>query len=108
MIKKLPEVTPEIVDAAKTYNLEQCCLVCRLEPGVVIEMVEEGIIEPDGSSQTEWTFEYRAITRIQRAHRLQRDLDINLPGVALSVDLLDEIDELRRELERLRNHLKGF
>ena len=36
------------------------------------------------------------ITRILRTLRLQRDLRINLPGCALVLDLLDEMEELRR------------
>jgi chaperone modulatory protein CbpM len=31
--------------------------------------------------------------------RLQRDLEINLPGVALALELMEEIEELRRELK---------
>jgi chaperone modulatory protein CbpM len=30
--------------------------------------------------------------------RLQRDLGVNLAGAALAIDLLDQLDELRRRL----------
>ena len=36
--------------------------------------------------------------RARTALRLQRDLEINLPGVALALELLEELDRLRREL----------
>ncbi|HRP35895.1 MAG TPA: chaperone modulator CbpM, partial [Gammaproteobacteria bacterium] len=32
----------------------------------------------------------------QVAMRLHHDLDVNLPGVALALDLLEEIERLRR------------
>ena len=32
------------------------------------------------------------------ALRLQRDLEINLPGVALALELMEELERLRREL----------
>jgi chaperone modulatory protein CbpM len=34
--------------------------------------------------------------------RLQRDLEINLPGVALALELMEELDALRRELSGLK------
>jgi chaperone modulatory protein CbpM len=36
--------------------------------------------------------------------RLQRDLGINLAGVALAIDLLDEIEDLRAQLCRLQRN----
>ncbi|MCL1979839.1 MAG: MerR family transcriptional regulator, partial [Proteobacteria bacterium] len=36
-----------------------------------------------------------AIKRVQTTMRLQRDLRINLPGCALALDLLEELEELR-------------
>ncbi len=108
MIKKIPEIIPEIIDPSDTYSLEQFCSVCRIAPKLVIEMVEEGVVEPGGVSRAEWTFNYRAVMRIQRAYRLQQDLELNLPGVALSVDLLEEIERLRLELKRLQFHLKSL
>jgi chaperone modulatory protein CbpM len=35
--------------------------------------------------------------------RLQRDLDINLAGVALALDLMDEIESLRAAVSRLES-----
>jgi chaperone modulatory protein CbpM len=34
--------------------------------------------------------------------RLQRDLEINMAGVALALDLMEELEQLRREL-RMRH-----
>jgi len=33
--------------------------------------------------------------------RLQRDLGVNLAGIALALDMLDEIDKLRGRLQRI-------
>jgi len=44
------------------------------------------------------------VRRARRAIRLSRDLDVNLPGVGLALELLDELEDLRvrvRALERL-------
>jgi chaperone modulatory protein CbpM len=38
------------------------------------------------------------LRRARTALRLQRDLEINLPGVALALELMEELERLRREL----------
>ena len=38
--------------------------------------------------------------RVKKAIRLESDLDINVGAVAIILDLLDEIDELRAALRR--------
>ena len=37
--------------------------------------------------------------------RLQRDLDLNLAGTALALDLLDELEQLRERLRALEHQL---
>ncbi|WP_293469970.1 chaperone modulator CbpM [Polaromonas sp.] len=39
--------------------------------------------------------------RARVALRLQTDLDVNLAGAALALELLDELDELRARVQRL-------
>ena len=55
-------------------------------------MEEEGIC----STVEEDIFDQIALSRIRAALRLQRDLRVNLPGVALVLELLAEIERLRR------------
>jgi chaperone modulatory protein CbpM len=58
--------------------------------------VAEGVIEPHGEERARWRFTGRSVIRTQVAVRLCEDLDVNLPGVALALDLLEEIERLRR------------
>jgi chaperone modulatory protein CbpM len=37
---------------------------------------------------------------------MRRDLQLDLPGLALSLELLDEIETLRREVAALRHQLQ--
>jgi chaperone modulatory protein CbpM len=41
------------------------------------------------------------LQRARVALRLQNDLDVNLAGAALALELLDELDELRARVQRL-------
>ena len=60
----------------------------------MLELVSEGVIEPVGESAP-WQFPGEALLRARRARRLVDDLGINLAGVALVLELLDELDKLR-------------
>lgn len=75
---------------------------CRVHAEWVVELVDEGVIEPrgvrEGAAAPQWRFSATSIVRVQKARRLQRDLGVNLPGVALALELLDRIDALEKRL----------
>ncbi len=77
-------------------SLADLCRFCGVNAEIIHDMIEEGVIDPEGLSPREWRFTYIAIKRVQTAVRLQQDLRVNLPGCALALDLLDELEELRR------------
>jgi len=63
----------------------------------IVELVEEGVITVLEIDTREWRFRGAEIRRARIALRLERDLGINLPGVALALELLEELEQLRRE-----------
>ncbi len=77
-------------------TLADLCRLCGVHAEVIHNMVDEGLITPEGYSPREWRFTFVAVKRVQTAVRLHNDLRVNLPGCALVLDLLDEIEELRR------------
>ena len=79
------------------------CLSCNVDADWVIELVEHGVVEPVGVDRTQWRFASISVVRVAKAKRLQRDLSINPPGVALALDLLDQIDDLRARLRLLQS-----
>jgi chaperone modulatory protein CbpM len=85
-----------ILDETVTLTIDEVCEVCGVRESVVIEMVDEGVAEPLDADSGTLEFSGIAVTRLMLAWRLQRDLHVNLPGVALALDLLDEISELKR------------
>jgi len=87
-----------VLDERIELTLHEVCNICGAGEETVIEMVREGVVEPASGSPEAWTFTGVAVTRIQMALRLQRDLHVNLAGAALALDLLDEIERLRRRL----------
>ena len=63
--------------------------------------VAEGVLDPEGESASVWKFAGASLRRAQRATHLAHDLEINPPGIALALDLLDRIEALEARLVRL-------
>jgi chaperone modulatory protein CbpM len=99
----MPAKTPQsqnavILDEAEQVTLADLTRTCRVHAEWVMELVEEGVIEPLGPGGPQWRFSATSIVRVQKAQRLQRDLGVNLPGIALALQLLDRIDALEARL----------
>jgi chaperone modulatory protein CbpM len=85
-----------MLDETVYFTLSELCSSCEVTQEYVIEIVAEGIVEPLGGDPDQWRFSGVALTRVQRVLRLQRDFGVNLPGAALALDLLEEVERLRR------------
>jgi chaperone modulatory protein CbpM len=90
-----------LLDEHLELSLNDLCRACSSSTEWVIELVEEGALEPIGQEQSGWRFTGTSLCRAQTAMRLQRDLGINLAGIALALDLLDEIETMRAQLRQL-------
>jgi chaperone modulatory protein CbpM len=73
----------------------------------VAQLVSEGALEPEGDSEAEWRFAAVSVKRVATARRLERDFRLNAPGLALTLDLLDEIEGLRARLRLLERASEG-
>jgi chaperone modulatory protein CbpM len=87
--------TYTVIDESTWCSLSETCRLCKVDDELVKEMVQEGVISPAGTSIREWRFGAQELKRIQVTVRLQRDLRVNLPGAALALDLLEELELLR-------------
>ena len=85
-----------LLDERSSFSLLEFCQLCGVDSELLAEMVEEGVVEPGGEASSEWRFSGLAVVRVQKALRLRRDLRINWPGAALALDLLEELETLRR------------
>ena len=64
----------------------------------IVELVDEGILEPRGRDVLHWRFSGSSLQRARTVRHLQQDLRINIAGAALALDLMDEIEELHSHL----------
>jgi chaperone modulatory protein CbpM len=99
MKKEMIVISGMVLDESIRLSLGELCQFAKTSQECVIEMVEEGVLDPEGSSIQTWIFDHNALKRLQIALHLQQDLGLNLPGSALVLDLLEEMEQLRRKLQ---------
>jgi chaperone modulatory protein CbpM len=90
-----------IVEEEIPLTLAELCQACFAPEEYVITWVFEGALEPVGDTPQQWRFTGQSLRRARLALTLARDLEVNPPGVALALDLLDEIAQLQARLQRL-------
>ena len=90
-----------VLDERVTVTFTELTQLCGSDAEVVRLLVAEGVLHPLGARPEEWRFSGIEIRRARRALRLQRDLDLNLAGTALAIDLLDEVEALRARIQAL-------
>jgi chaperone modulatory protein CbpM len=94
----LPQFSFCILEEQTQLTLADLCRACSVREERIVELVDAGVLEPQGREPARWIFFGDSLHRARKALRLQRELDINLAGAALALELLDEIESLRARL----------
>ena len=102
----LTVITGRILDEEPTLTLAELCINCQSPAETILKLVDYGIITPceiesRPKSAQQWQFQRNDLVRADKALRLKKDLGINLAGVALVLELMDELNELRNQLNNL-------
>ncbi|KQV60182.1 hypothetical protein ASC95_01520 [Pelomonas sp. Root1217] len=87
-----------VVERDLRLSLAELSAACACEMGFIEELVGEGVLAPVGEGPQGWCFTGTALARARIASRLARDLHVNVPGVALALELIDEMAALRMRL----------
>lgn len=98
----------EVIGEGHEYTLREICQRINLDEEFVVQCVDYGITEVTTGRAAEWRFSPGAIRRLQRAWRLQRDLEINFTGLGVVLDLLDDIEDMRHQIAVLEKRLKHW
>ena len=91
----------QLIEDETLITVDELCRHCTVRVEEVITFVQEGILDPSDDvirpEQADvWQFHISSVKRVQTVVHLQRDLGVNLAGVALALELLDRIIELER------------
>ena len=96
--KMLPHVSATILEEQVGLSLGEVSRACAVQAEMIVELVNEGVLAPDGREPHRWLFTGVHVRRATVALRLQRDLGLNLAGAALALELLDEVEALKAQL----------
>lgn len=92
-------LTGVVLDEHIELSVSELCRCCSVRQEVILSLVEEGVLVPSGRDRGEFRFAGSSVKRARRAIRIHKELEINLPGVALALELLDEVERLRDRLQ---------
>ena len=91
-----------IFEESPALTVRDLSRLCAVDERRIVEFVEEGVLEVVEVNSADWHFAGSALRRARLALRLERDLELNLAGVALVLELMEELQCLRRELQAKR------
>lgn len=97
-----------VVEEEVHMTIVELCQAASTPADQIMSWVAEGVLSPAGSSPQDWRFSGNSLRRARLAAALTKDLDLNTPGVALALDLLEEIAELRARMQRSNLLWQGF
>lgn len=87
-----------VVEDHVAFTFTALCRASGANAAQLHALVEEGLLQPAGSSPDDWLFSGPSLRRTREALRLAHDLHLDLSGVAIVMDLLTEIAWLRSRL----------
>ena len=103
-----------MVDDAAPLSLHEMACLCEQQIDWVVTLVREGLVGverdmiPAETSPECWVFASAAVARARQIARVQRDFEVNLDAAALMVDLMEEVRQLRAQLEVFTHHESSY
>ncbi|PJD90536.1 MAG: molecular chaperone [Legionella sp.] len=102
---KYAMLTGVMVDETMQISFLELCRQHDISEDILLEMLEHGLISEITNPNKQLVFDQVHLKRILSAHRIHIDLGINSPGVILALELKDELEHLRRQLDILQRHI---
>ena len=81
------------------YTTNAVCASYRLTQDAIEEMVSCGLAEPVGDRPNKWLFTQSDYDRIGCVKRFKNELDVNIPGAVLALELLEQLDRIRKQVQ---------
>lgn len=93
-----------LMDKNTKISYVEICQKCNISEDILHELLEHGLVNTITVHKNNY-LDASNLARIQTASRLHQDLKVNIPGVVLVLELLDELNHIRNELDILRHHV---
>ena len=91
-----------VLKSRDLLTLEALARRAHMHPDLVERYVELGLIHPCEGEGPSLVFEPSTVLRLGAVNRLRQSLGINMAGIAVVLDLIDQICALQDENHRLR------
>lgn len=103
------------VDEQSACSLHELAAAARLSEAELRELVDLGVLQPLAPAAAmpratppgEPSFAVACLPRLRALRRMRDDLELDAHGASVALALLERIDELERQLRRLRAQLPG-
>lgn len=76
-------------------TFDELVAISKSEPQWVVSLIEEEVIQVNGDP-LQARFSGFHLTQVRRARRISRDFEASIPATALILQLLDELESLRK------------
>ena len=96
-MKKISVISVTIIDQDNSLTFNEICRAIHIDHDLMIQLIEYHIIQPRGSSKNNWQFDDVCLKRARLARNFYYDLEINLAGIGLLLDMLDRIETLENQ-----------
>src|SRR3990167_3045166 len=93
-------ISGSLISQDTVLTFEEICRAVHADDELIIQLIEYHIIQPKGSSKKNWKFDDAALKRVRLARNFYYDLEVNLQGIALRIDMLEKIEMLETEIEK--------
>lgn len=90
---------------AETVSLGELAGLAGLTEADVRDLVDCGALAPANPDEGQWIFTASCVVTLRRACRLRSDLELDTHTLALTLNLIEQIDRLESEVIQLRAQL---
>lgn len=95
------------MEIEELISTENFCAYYQVEYTVIQSFREIGLIETRYINNTEF-LHYHHLGKLEQFVRLYKDLHINAEGIEVIQDLLSRMDDMKSEINLLKNQLRVF
>lgn len=95
----MKNISVMIIDQDNSLTFDEICRAIHADNDLIIQLIEHHIIQPKGSSKNNWQFDHICLKRARLARNFYYDLEVNLAGIGLLIDMLEKIEALENGLK---------
>ena len=90
------------------YMIGVAAKICRVHPQTLRMYERLGLVAPQRINSKNRMYSEADIERLHQIQTLTQDMGVNLAGVEVVLRMMQRMNELQGEVERLRQELKRF